>query len=177
MGMTSELENLADRSRHEKVIAIGYGNTLRSDDGAGQKVAEIVDGWNLPQVRAIAAHQLTPECAALIAESELAIFVDVYPALEQTGMAEENDIRVIHLHSSTYRHCSTNEGFGHTTDPHSLMCLAEAVYGHAPPAWWILIPALNFEFGDRLSPLTTEGMDKALQKITEIVEAAPPCLP
>ncbi|WP_019498417.1 hydrogenase maturation protease [Pseudanabaena sp. PCC 6802] len=174
MEVVTKLENSIARSHYEKVIAIGYGNTLRSDDGAGQKVAEIVDNWNLPQVRAIATHQLTPECAASIAESELAIFVDVYPVAEQPGMAEENAIRVIHIHPSTYRHCSTNEGFGHTTDPHSLLCLAEVVYGHAPPAWWILIPALNFEFGDRLSPLTTEGIDQALQKITEILGAAPP---
>jgi hydrogenase maturation protease len=172
MTMASKLENLTARSHHEQVI-IGYGNTLRSDDGAGQKVAEIVNNWNLSQVRAIAAHQLTPECAALIAEAELVIFVDVYPVVERSQIAEaiteESDIQVIHVHPSAYRHCATNEGFGHTTDPHSLMCLAEAVYGHAPPAWWILIPALNFEFGEQLSPIATSGVEKALQHIEKIM--------
>jgi hydrogenase maturation protease len=173
MKMVSKLENPINCSRHEKVVTIGYGNTLRGDDGAGQKVAEIVNNWNLPQVRAIAAHQLTPECAALIAEAELAIFVDVYPVAARAKVSdeitEESDIRVIHVYPSTYRHCSTNEGFGHTTDPHSLMCLAQVVYGHAPPAWWILIPALNFEFGEQLSQIATSGVEKALQQIEQIV--------
>jgi Ni,Fe-hydrogenase maturation factor len=49
------------------------------------------------------------------------------------------------------------------------MCLAQVVYGHAPPAWWILIPALNFEFGEQLSQIATSGVEKALQQIEQIV--------
>jgi hydrogenase maturation protease len=167
----NELQHLPDRLPHRQFIVIGYGNTLRGDDGAGQKVAEIVDSWNLPQMQAIAAHQLTPEFAALLTESELAIFVDVYPVAEQSQPDEEIDIRVIPIHPCTYRHYSTSGGAGHSTDPHSLMCLAEIVYGKAPPAWWILIPAHNFEFGEQLSDLTTTAMNKALQQIKQIMQA------
>jgi len=57
-------------------LLIGYGNTLRSDDGAGQKIANIVSEWNLPQWRSLSVHQLTPELALDIAQADLVIFVD-----------------------------------------------------------------------------------------------------
>jgi hydrogenase maturation protease len=159
-------------SPHRQLIVIGYGNTLRSDDGAGQKVAEIVDSWNLPQVRSLPVHQLTPELAAEITEAEIAIFVDVYSVTESAIVEPaEAETRSIPIHPSTYRHDnSVRDGSGHTADPHSLLCLAEVAYGYAPAAWWILIPALNFEFSEQLSPLTTAGMNTALQKIEQIAQ-------
>ncbi len=168
----NELEHVHPQLQSRVCLVIGYGNTLRGDDGAGQRVAEIVAGWELPLVRAIAAHQLTPEFAALLAESELAIFVDVY-SVTKLAIADpaEAEIRSILIHPSTYRHdTSVCEGSGHTFDPYSLLCLAEVAYGHAPTAWWILIPALNFEFSEQLSPLTTSGITKALLKIEQIVQ-------
>ncbi|NKB18652.1 MAG: hydrogenase maturation protease [Pseudanabaena sp. CRU_2_10] len=168
----NELEHIPPQSQLKPCLVIGYGNTLRGDDGAGQKVAEIVADWELAQVRSLPAHQLTPEFAALLAESELAIFVDVYPVTE-LAIAEsaEAEIKAIPIHPSTYRHdTSVCEGAGHAVDPHSLLCLAEVAYGHAPTAWWILIPATNFEFSEQLSSLAQAGIAKALQKIEQIVE-------
>ncbi len=55
---------------------IGYGNTLRSDDGVGPRVAMAVASWGWPGLKAIAVHQLTPELAEPLAAAELAIFVD-----------------------------------------------------------------------------------------------------
>ena len=57
-------------------LVIGYGNTLRSDDGAGQRVAEKIGQWELPGVGALAVHQLTPELAENIAQADAVIFVD-----------------------------------------------------------------------------------------------------
>jgi hydrogenase maturation protease len=168
----NELEQIPPQSQLKLCLVIGYGNTLRGDDGAGQRAAEMVAGWEIPQVRSLPAHQLTPEFAALLAESELAIFVDVYP-VTAISIAEsaEVEIKTIPIHPSTYRHdTSVCEVAGHAVDPHSLLCLAEVAYGHAPTAWWILIPAINFEFSEQLSPLTALGIDKALQKIEQIVQ-------
>lgn len=168
----NELEHVPLRLPHKQLIVIGYGNTLRGDDGAGQRVAGIVAGWALPQVRSLSVHQLTPELAAEIAEVEIAIFVDVYPVTE-LSIAEpaKAEIRSIPIHSSTYRRdASICEGSGHTVDPHSLLCLAEVAYGRAPNAWWILLPALNFEFSEQLSPLSRSGVTKALQKIEQILQ-------
>jgi len=39
------------KARTVDYLIIGYGNTLRGDDGAGPRVAEAVAGWGLPNVR------------------------------------------------------------------------------------------------------------------------------
>lgn len=152
----------------EQVIVIGYGNTLRSDDGAGQKVAEILASWHLPQVKSISVHQLTPELSALIAAAELAIFIDVYPA-EQSELAADNNIRVISIDPTTSRQHPTSPEAGHIATPDRLLYLADLVYGKTPSAWWILLPAWNFEFGEHLSPLTTAGIEQALHHITHLI--------
>lgn len=205
--MISRLEQPIDSVCHARVIAIGYGNTLRSDDGAGQKVAEILASWHLPQMRSISVHQLTPELAALLAEVELAIFVDVYQVEAQSQLIDShgnfgepgnlapldkggwgdltsaeierlnldcllaaNDIRVISIDPSAYRKYDPHKATGHITDPHSLLYLTDLVYGKVPTAWWILIPAVNFAFGDQLSPLTTAGIARAIPQIKQIVQ-------
>jgi Ni,Fe-hydrogenase maturation factor len=55
---------------------IGYGNTLRTDDGVGPYVATAVASWGLPGVVSVGVHQLTPELSELLASAELAVFVD-----------------------------------------------------------------------------------------------------
>jgi hydrogenase nickel insertion protein HypA len=179
--MNCLLEDSIHRAYSDRVVVIGYGNTLRSDDGAGQKAAEILG--QLPWLRSIAVHQLTPELTEMLATAELAIFVDVY-RVEQSELATYNadnsDIRAISIantasgpeHFPTNKDYAASIGCGHVADPHGLLYLTELVYGRAPAAWWILIPAWNFEFGEQLSPLTTLGMTKALQYIHPLV--APP---
>ncbi len=41
------------------VLVIGYGNTLRSDDGVGQRVATLVEEWELPYIRSYANCQIS----------------------------------------------------------------------------------------------------------------------
>ena len=60
-------------------LIVGYGNDLRSDDGAGVIVArKVAVLW--PQARVIVVHQLTPELAEDIAMAGKVIFVDAFVA-------------------------------------------------------------------------------------------------
>lgn len=139
-------------------LIIGYGNTLRSDDGVGQKVAEIVAGWELQGVRSLPVHQLTPELADDMAQVETVIFVDAVPSEDEQIMIKtlEND--------------QTNNSFGHTSSPEYLLYLTEKIYEKKPASYWILIPAINFEFGENFSEITENGKEKALEKIREIID-------
>ena len=58
------------------LLIIGYGNTLRRDDGVGPKVAEAVAALALPGVRALAYPLLTPELAEAVSQARVVIFVD-----------------------------------------------------------------------------------------------------
>lgn len=58
-------------------LIIGFGNSLREDDGLGRHVAELLradaDGMNADIVQ---CHQLAPELAADVAASSLVVFLD-----------------------------------------------------------------------------------------------------
>lgn len=146
-----------------KYLIIGYGNTLRSDDGAGRRVAEIVASWQLPDVRSLSVHQLTPELSADLAEVELAIFVDA--AVSSPENSPQMQLMAI---KASYG----EQLRGHHTDPRSLLALAETLYDHAPDAWWLLIPSLNLDFGEQFSEITNQGIVTALDKIRQIIAIA-----
>ena len=132
---------------------IGYGNTLRCDDGVGPRVAEAIAGMNLPGVRAIGCHQLTPELAAEMAHAAKVIFVD---ASVESGC----DIQV--------RELRPVEGPGimaHTGDPGTLLALCRRLFGTCPEAWQIAIPVENLEFGEQLSELARRGIERAVARI------------
>ena len=171
-----------------EILVIGYGNTLRSDDGAGQRVAELVAEWKLPNVRSLPVHQLTPELAEPISQAELVIFVDVYPATSEQGLqvhqlcdyppypSLESDPPYPPLERGEFdsfnrREVEKSQGLniGHTGEPRSLLALSQFVYNNVPPSWWILIPAVNFEFGEDFSRETAQGITDALAQIQQIV--------
>lgn len=149
-----------DGNSSSHVVVIGYGNTLRSDDGAGQVVAEAVKDWGLANVRSHSTHQLTPELAEPLSTSQLAIFVDAYPS----DQGEQATVRVQAIQPT-----EIEAGIGHTADPRSLLALTQMVYGVVPSAWWILIPAINFEFGEQLSWVTQEGVKTTLEQIHYLI--------
>ena len=139
------------------ILVIGYGNTLRGDDGAGQKVAATLARWHLPNVRSLSRHQLTPELAEDIANANTIIFVDA-----RTSSCEiDPQVQIKRIEASNLNASS----LGHISNPHSLLALAQSLYGQVPLAYWILIPGINFDFGEQLSPLTEQGVVIALDKI------------
>ena len=136
-------------------LVIGYGNTLRSDDGAGQRVAEKIAGWKLPGVRSIAVHQLTPELAENIAQADTVIFVDAVATKDNSVSVKLQKLEAEDNHTS----------LGHICNPRSLLSFTQLVYGKTIPAYWVLIPAVKFDFGEELSSLTERGIDIALRQI------------
>lgn len=141
-------------------LVIGYGNTLRSDDGAGYLIAEAVAAWQLTHVQSLALHQLTPDLAELIAQIQLVIFVDaVAQPLATTANIE------LELLEPTFTETFT----GHYADPRSLLSLTYALYKATPIAYQLLVPAINFSFGESLSPVTQSSMTLALAKIEQLL--------
>lgn len=140
------------------IIVIGYGNPLRGDDGVGQRVAEVVSGWGLPNVRALIVQQLTPELAEPLAAADLAIFVDADVARPGgTTRAWPLEPAAVPI------------AIGHTGDPPFLLSLARIAYGCHPRAWSITIPATNIAMSECLSPAAERGMEDALRHIALLV--------
>lgn len=157
--MNIQLETCNLKPATLQILVIGYGNTLRSDDGVGQTVAELVKAWNLSNVQVITVHQLTPELAEPLSSADFAIFVDAYPA------DFEQEVQVCPL-------APTSSGWtiGHTSAPKGLLAIAQALYNYHPQAWLVAIPGNNFELGYSLSPLAEQGMEEALQIIDGLIK-------
>jgi hydrogenase maturation protease len=129
------------------ILVIGYGNTLRSDDGAGPKVAEAFSAQE--NVRAIATHQLTPELAEDLIQAKQVYFVDAAPVKQVT-------LQRIHLQDYP-------ETFSHFVTPQGLLNLIKHLYQRPlPEAYFLLIPAENFTIGETFSDLTQAGVLKAI---------------
>ena len=139
-------------------LVIGYGNTLRSDDGVGAKVAAAVAELALPQVVVLVCHQLTPELAEPISEARAVVFVDA-------AVDASTEVQVRQLEPA--------EGaqlMAHAADPRSLLAFARKLFGRCPPAWWLTIPVENLEFGEELSALARRGYEIALEEIRELAD-------
>jgi len=135
------------------LLVIGYGNTLRGDDGVGPRVAEAVGALRLPGVRTLICHQLSPEHAAPISLAQTVIFVDA-----AVDAAQEVQLR--RLEPS-----DTSQLMAHAADPRTMLALSRDVFGQVPQAWWLTIPAANLEFGEALTPEAQRGCVEALEKI------------
>lgn len=144
------------------ILIIGYGNTLRSDDGAGQLVAEKIDNLQWENVRTIAVHQLTPELAFDIAESEKVIFIDAYSCTENEAKLKVESLKIE----------EDQVILAHSINPKSLLNLSHKLYDKLPPAWWVLIPAINFDFGENISVVTNLNIESAITCIKDLIESS-----
>ncbi len=141
-----------------QILVIGYGNPLRSDDGVGPRVAEAVAQLNLPGVRALICHQLSPELAGPISRAHTVIFVDA-----AVDAPQEVQLRKLKPGASS-------QLLAHAADPRTLLALARDVFGRCPEAWWLTIPAVNTGFGEALSLETKTGFATALRRIQTLTE-------
>ena len=139
------------------ILVVGYGNSLRGDDDVGPQAAQAVAGWHLPGVRTLILHQLTPELAEPISAARAALFIDA-------SVAPCADVTVTPLTPG-----STGDLSAHSGTPQALLALSGAIYGHAPPAWWITIPAVDFSIGAPLSTLAQEALARALVQIRALL--------
>ncbi|MFO1476736.1 MAG: hydrogenase maturation protease [Verrucomicrobiota bacterium] len=135
----------------DALLVIGYGNTLRNDDGVGPRVADALDQLRLPGVSVITCHQLNPELAESVSQSTRVVFVDA-----SVEAAREVRLRPIAASAST-------QLMAHAADPGTLLALARDVYGRCPAtAEWLTIPIERLGFGEELSPFAQEGFQQAI---------------
>lgn len=139
------------------LLVIGYGNTLRGDDGVGPRVADAVEALHLPGVRTLVCQQLSPEHAAPIALADTVIFVDAAvdaPKEVQLRPLEPND---------------TSQLMAHAADPRTMLALSRDVFGHVPHAWWLTIPAERMEFSETLTGSAQHGVAEAVKIIQSLL--------
>ena len=135
------------------LLVIGYGNTLRRDDGVGPKVAAALERLRLQGVLTIACPQLTPELADPLSRAGAAVFVDA--SVEHRG-----PVRLRQLGPA-----DSSQILAHAADPRVLLALARDAFGRAPRSWMLTIPAKELGFGERLSRPAPLGLRDAVRLV------------
>jgi len=136
-----------------KFLVIGYGNTLRGDDGVGPRVAGAIEKLNLPGVQTLICQQLSPEYADPVSRAHFVVFVD----------AAVDAPRAVQLRRLAPG--ASSQLMAHAADPRTLLALARDVFGRTPQAWWLTIPAIKLDFSENLTPETQRGFEEAVKKI------------
>jgi len=140
-----------------EILVVGYGNDLRSDDGAGRVVAARIEEMGLPGVAVRSQTQLTPELALAVTRADVVVFVDANVDCKEMA---------VHPVQAGERGA---QSMSHHTDPAALLLLAGDL-GRVPPrSYTVSIPATNLELGFDLSPATAEAVEEAVKTIVEIV--------
>ncbi len=143
-----------------KVLIIGYGNSLRDDDAIGVHAAHLLEEMyrDDPAVRVIGAHQLTPEMAEDIAEAKFVVFLDAAVG------ARPGEIGKTSLQARR-----GSAGFTHHCTPATLLLAAEQLYGEAPSAIGLTITGASFEVGKRLTPVVKRRLPELIAAVQEVV--------
>ena len=141
------------------ILVIGYGNTLRGDDGVGPRIAETIERLRLPGVRTLVCQQLSPEYADPVSRAAKVVFVDA-------AVDAPREVQLRPLLPG-----ATSQLMAHSADPRTMLALARDVFGHAPEAWWLTVPVENLEFTEVLSPTAQRGLEIAVAEIRVICEA------
>ncbi len=141
-----------------KALVIGYGNTLRSDDGFGCYTAEELERrGGLGGVEILVLQQLTPELADALQDFDLAVFVDA-----DFGAGAGEIVR-----QRVEAQGTSSSALSHHLTPAALLAMCEALYGRAPTGYLFSVGAGSFEMGESLSP----AVQAALLPVVEEIEA------
>jgi len=140
-----------------KLLIIGYGNPLRSDDGLGWLIAKDLAKCNHGSATVLTVHQLTPELAQPISDADLVIFIDAcYEGAPGSWQCES--IRAAPAPAQTFAHYLT---------PATLLIYTRAVFNVEPLALLVSVAGGSFEFGQNLSPSVAAVMPEIVCSVYE----------
>lgn len=142
------------------ILVIGYGNTLRGDDGFGPLAAQLIAARSPPDVAVLVVHQLGPELAPDIGKAGTVVFLDAAAAGEPGRLTA----------AAVAPHDLSATTISHSLAPGSLLALTRAVYGAAPAATLVTAAASSFAHGDALSPAVRAAAEKVADVIVRLAD-------
>jgi hydrogenase maturation protease len=149
-------------------LLIGYGNTLRGDDGIGPVVArQLAARINREDVAIMALHQLTPELVEPISRARAVVFVDACHA-ESPGLVR---CMPVALPTDGDPSARTGGAFTHNVTPAALLAAAKLLYGAAPCAMLVTVGGESFDFGESFSPPVTSVVPRLLDTLQQALES------
>jgi hydrogenase maturation protease len=138
-------------------LVIGYGNDLRTDDGAGRWVADQIDGMALGGVEVRSVAQLTPELALAVSGRSTVVFVD--------ASVDATELTIERVEASG----SSSDVMTHHGNPATLLSMVPRVGEMPAEAWIVSIPATDLSMGFEMTVETREAAEAAVAAIIDLV--------
>ena len=143
-------------------LVIGYGNTLRRDDGVGRYVAEaLIAEASIPDADIRSVHQLTPELALDISGASVVIFIDATFDIA----AGRHDVQ-------TVTRPAAPSSWSHLVAPDALGDLAQRLYGRAPDMVSVRVGIADAEPGEGMTPAVEASVAAVADTVAALVRAA-----
>ena len=143
-----------------RVLVIGYGNPLRSDDGLGWQVAlDLLRTSTSPDVEILPCRQLTPELIEAISNAGTVIFIDCAKG-DEPGQLRCEGLRAL----------PEPVPLTHDLTPAALLALGSELYGVCPRAFLLSIQGANYAVGDQLSPSVSTRIAELKSMVWKLVE-------
>ncbi|MEX1297271.1 MAG: hydrogenase maturation protease [Candidatus Limnocylindrales bacterium] len=154
------------------VLVLGYGNTLRRDDGAGAVAARLLAADPRLQrdgVEVREAYQLLPEMSLDFAAVSLVVLVDA-DAAGLPGSIEVHEIDPTTAARDDADARGEPGASSHHVGGGELVALAATLGGRAPAAVAIGIGVADLEMGEGLSPAVEAALPRVLEIVADLVE-------
>lgn len=143
-----------------RILVLGYGNPMRSDDGLGWQIAvELFRTNRCPDVEVLPCHQLTPELAPAVSRADAVIFVDC----EQGGTPGEICCREVRSESIPL-------SFTHHLTPAALLALSSELFGACPRACLLSMQGQEYSAGDTFSPPVAARISELKASLQRLIQ-------
>jgi hydrogenase maturation protease len=144
------------------ILIVGYGNSLRTDDGLGWHAAcRLASDPRFAGMTILQRHQLVPELAYEISVAAFVVFIDAATSIPPGQVAVE---RVQPLEPTS------GGTMSHRFSPSELVALAQGLYGRSPEVCVVSCGAQSLELGDQLSSVVeAEALPKVIDVVAELL--------
>jgi hydrogenase maturation protease len=149
----------------KKALIIGYGNTLRSDDGVGVWIADKIALLDLPGVEVRTCHQLGFELVEDLASFDSVIFVDAAASGEPASHRSCVPTEVRPLVSE------------HNVTPDALQVMAYEFFGVRIDMHLFTVRGESFEFGSEISPSVQQRAVDVINEISALLRQSTQAAP
>jgi len=148
-------------SSGERLLIYGIGNPGRQDDALGVRVVERLEVEHLPATVTLEAnYQLTPEDALTLSAHDVVIFVDATVAADAPAPYALRPVEPQ----------AVNAFSSHTLGMGTVLELCVRLYGRAPRAYALALPAYEFEVNAELSPPAAVNLARTCDALLSLLE-------
>jgi hydrogenase maturation protease len=148
------------KSETRKNMVIGYGNSLRRDDGIGVIAAQqLSETFPADTVTVVSFRQLMPELAEDLANANVVVFIDASIG-DPAGRIAVTPLE--------FRDAAA-EGLTHHFAPSTLLELAERLYGRRPQAFLVSVCGQSFDLGEGLTSSVAAALPQVMHEVQRLI--------